>query len=109
MPLLCLAAPPRAAAAGRVSLRPAQDFTPRIVLSEEDFAVMTRGGALLDPGGQLLLADFEAIMRDQVRQFVLRQLTGALTAAAGGGGPPRGVPAEVVQLSTAKAILHQQV
>ena len=29
-----------------------QDFRPRISLSEEDFAVMTRQGALLDPSGE---------------------------------------------------------
>lgn len=80
-----------------------QDFTPRMHLSEEDFKVMTRGGALLDSEDQLCFENFEELMRDQIRQFVRRQLTNTLTVG------PQCVPVETVQLSTIKAILHEQV
>ena len=45
----------------------AQDFSPRIHLSEEDFLVMTRGGGLLDEEGMLRMGAFEEVMREQVR------------------------------------------
>ncbi len=80
-----------------------QDFTPRIHLSEEDFAVMTRNGTLLDSEGQLQLETFDEIMRDQIKQYVRRQITNTLTVG------PQCVATETVQLSTMKAILHEQV
>ena len=79
-----------------------QDFTPRIHISEEDFDVMTRGGTLLDSEGRLHLAQFEGVMRDQISQFVRRQITNTLTV----GSPTNAV--ESVQLSTLKVILHEQ-
>ncbi len=79
-----------------------QDFKPRINLSEEDFAIMTRGGALLDYDGLLGIEAFEVVMKDQVKRFVQRQLTNILAIG-------RCSDAEEVQLSTMKAILHEQV
>ncbi len=79
-----------------------QDFTPRINLSEEDFAIMTRNGALLDDDGLLNIEAFEVVMKDQVKRFVQRQLTNILAIG-------RCSDAEEVQLSTMKAILHEQV
>jgi hypothetical protein len=64
---------------------------------------MTRGGELLDQEGQLRLGNFEDLMRDQIKQFVRRQLSNTLTVG------PHFVAAETVQLSTMKAILHEQV
>ena len=43
-----------------------QDFTPRIHVSEEDFAIITRDGVLLDDDGQLRAPQFEEAMRLQV-------------------------------------------
>jgi hypothetical protein len=79
-----------------------QDFTPRINLSEEDFAIMTRGGQLLDEDGLLSIEAFEVVLKDQVKRFVQRQLTNILAIG-------RCSNAEEVQLSTMKAILHEQV
>ncbi len=79
-----------------------QDFTPRINLSEEDFAIMTRGGQLLDEDGFLSMEAFEVVLKDQVKRFVQRQLTNILAIG-------RCSNAEEVQLSTMKAILHEQV
>jgi hypothetical protein len=79
-----------------------QDFTPRINLSEEDFAIMTRGGQLLDEDGLLSIEAFEVVLKDQVKRFVQRQLTNILAIG-------RCSDAEEVQLSTMKAILHEQV
>ena len=86
-----------------ISLFSLQEFTPRIYLSEEDFAVMTLGGTLLDPEGQLRLDKFEELMRDQMRQYVLRQLTNTLNVGA------QCVAVEAIQLTTMKAVLHEQV
>jgi hypothetical protein len=79
-----------------------QDFTPRINLSEEDFAIMTRGGELLDDDGLLSIEAFEVVMKNQVKRFVQRQLTNILAIG-------RCSDAEEVQISTIKAILHEQV
>jgi hypothetical protein len=79
-----------------------QDFTPKINLSEEDFAIMTRGGALLDDDGLLSMEAFEVVMKDQVKRFVQRQLTNILAIG-------RCSDAEEVQISTMKSILHEQV
>ena len=80
-----------------------QDFTPRIHISEEDFNIMTRGGSLLDENGQLGLVQFEEVMREQIKQFVRRQITNTLIIG------PNSVDSEIVQLSTMKAILQEQV
>lgn len=64
---------------------------------------MTRNGALLDHEGQLRWEAFEDIMRDQIKQYVRRQLTNTLTVG------PQCIATETVQLSTIKAILHEQV
>jgi hypothetical protein len=84
------------------SMTARQDFTPRINLSEEDFAIMTRNGLLLDDDGLLNIEAFEVVMKDQVKRFVQRQLTNILAIG-------RCSDAEEVQLSTMKAILHEQV
>jgi hypothetical protein len=63
---------------------------------------MTRGGALLDDDGLLSIKAFEVVMKDQVKRFVQRQLTNILAIG-------RCSDAEEVQLSTMKAILHEQV
>ena len=80
-----------------------QDFTPRIHISEEDFNIMTRGGSLLDENGQLGLVQFEEVMREQIKQFVRRQITNTLIIG------PNSVDSEIVQLSKMKAILQEQV
>jgi hypothetical protein len=41
-------------------LRP-QDFSPRIHISDSDFAIITRNGALCDPGGGLGPTAFETV------------------------------------------------
>jgi hypothetical protein len=64
---------------------------------------MTRNEALLDHEGRLHLETFDEIMRDQIKQYVRRQLTNTLTVG------PHCVDSETVQLSTIKAILHEQV
>jgi hypothetical protein len=79
-----------------------QDFTPRINLSEEDFAIITRDGELLDDEGLLNMEAFEMVMKDQVKRFVQRQLTNILAIG-------RCSDAEEVQISTMKAILYEQV
>ncbi len=79
-----------------------QDFTPQIHLSDEDFAVMTHGGKLLDEKGFLHIDQFEDIMREQMKHFVQRQLTNTLAIR------PCTV-LEEVQLTTMKAILQGQV
>lgn len=63
---------------------------------------MNRDGALLDFDGQLTFGNFEELMRDQIKQFVQRQLVNTLTVG------PQYVAVEAVQLSTMKAILHEQ-
>ena len=63
---------------------------------------MTRNGALLDDDGQLRVDAFVEVMREQVRRYVRQQLTNTLVIG-------RCVGAEAVQLSTMKAILHEQV
>jgi hypothetical protein len=63
---------------------------------------MTRGGELLDDDGLLSIEAFELVMKDQVKRFVQRQLTNILAIG-------RCSDAEEVQLSTMKAILHEQV
>jgi hypothetical protein len=79
-----------------------QDFTPQIHLSDEDFAVMTQCGKLLDAEGLLRIDQFEDIMREQMKRFVQRQLTNTLAIR------PCTV-LEEVQLTTMKAILQGQV
>ena len=64
---------------------------------------MTRGGSLLDENGQLGLVQFEEVMREQIKQFVRRQITNTLIIG------PNSVDSEIVQLSTMKAILQEQV
>ena len=63
---------------------------------------MTRGGSLLDENGQLGLVQFEEVMREQIKQFVRRQITNTLIIG------PNSVDSEIVQLSTMKAILQEQ-
>ena len=63
---------------------------------------MTRGGELLDDDGLLSIEAFQVVMKDQVKRFVQRQLTNILAIG-------RCSDAEEVQLSTMKAILHEQV
>jgi hypothetical protein len=63
---------------------------------------MTRDGALLDDDGLLSVNAFEVAMKDQVKRFVQRQLTNLLAIG-------RCSDSEDVQLSTMKAILHEQV
>jgi hypothetical protein len=59
-----------------------QNFTPRIHISEEDFASITRYGKLLDGEGHLGFVEFEHVMRSQIKLFVQRQLSNTLTAGA---------------------------
>ncbi len=47
----------------------AQDFRPRIHLTESDFASITANGALCGPDGQLGAVEFENVMRKQVRNI----------------------------------------
>ncbi len=79
-----------------------QDFTPRIHLSDEDFAVITRCCTLHDSGGLLSIEQFEEVMRDQMNRFVQRQLTNTLAIQRFTGSGE-------VQLTTMKAILQEQV
>ena len=62
----------------------------------------TRCGTLLDTEGLLRINQFEEVMREQMKRFVQRQLTNILAIG-------RCSDAEEVQLSTMKAILHEQV
>ena len=64
---------------------------------------MTRGGSLLDENRQLGLVQFEEVMREQIKQFVRRQITNTLIIG------PNSVDSEIVQLSKMKAILQEQV
>ncbi len=59
-----------------------QDFTPRIHISDEDFAIITSSGDLLDEEGHLGFQEFEQVMRSQIKLFVQRQLSNTLTAGA---------------------------
>jgi hypothetical protein len=63
---------------------------------------MTCSGTLLDTEGLLCINQFEEVMRDQMKRFVQRQLTNALTIK-------RFTGSEEVQLTTMKAILQEQV
>jgi hypothetical protein len=59
-----------------------QNFTPRIHISEEDFAIITRNGELLDEEGHLGFLEFEHVMRSQIKLFVQRQLSNTLTTGS---------------------------
>mmetsp|Transcript_67340 Transcript_67340/g.179747 ORF Transcript_67340/g.179747 Transcript_67340/m.179747 type:complete len:641 (-) Transcript_67340:424-2346(-) len=60
------------------------DFTPRIHMSDSDFASITNDGALCDSRGQLGPAEFETVMRLQIRhltQSMLQLGTGERSAS----------------------------
>ena len=46
-----------------------QDFSPRIFVSDSDFIAMTRDGQLCNPAGRLGPAEFERMMREQIRLY----------------------------------------
>ena len=56
----------------------AQDFTPPIHVSASDFASITQNGALCDANGDLGPAEFEALLRQQVRLYTQRQVVETL-------------------------------
>jgi hypothetical protein len=58
---------------------PPQDYTPRIHMTELDFASITSNGLLCDERGMLGPAEFEAAMRKELRRFAQRQLADALS------------------------------
>ena len=47
-----------------------QDVEPPIFVSDSDFLAFTRGGTLCGPDGQLGPAEFETVMREQIRLYV---------------------------------------
>ena len=55
-----------------------QDFKPPIYCSASDFASISQNGALCDANGDLGPAEFETIMRQQVRLYTQRQVVETL-------------------------------
>uniref|UniRef100_A0A7S0MVB5 EF-hand domain-containing protein n=2 Tax=Cryptomonas curvata TaxID=233186 RepID=A0A7S0MVB5_9CRYP len=51
------------------------DFTPRIHISDSDFASITQDGELCDARGQLGLDEFERVMRRQIRHLAQSKLS----------------------------------
>ena len=81
-----------------------QDFVPRIHVTPSDFASITDNGALCDGRGQLGPAEFEAVMRRQIRHLAQARL--ALDADAGGARTPD--EAEFMQFGTLKLMFMEQ-
>ena len=64
-----LRSPPTDAPAQR-----AQNFWPRIHVAPSDYMALTRGGELCNAEGHLGPDEFEAAMREQIRQYIQGQL-----------------------------------
>ena len=79
-----------------------QNFTPRIHLSEADFANMTMNGALCNHDGELDLKAFELMIREQIKLFTLRQLKDKAFHTPSGD-------VEFTLLQTTKQIIVQQM
>jgi len=62
-----------------------KDFNPPIHISDEDFAIITNNGSLLNERGQLGFPEFETAMKFQIKLYVQRQLSNTLVAGAGSG------------------------
>ena len=52
----------------------AQNFWPRIHVAPSDYMALTRGGELCNAEGHLGPDEFEAAMREQIRQYIQGQL-----------------------------------
>ena len=79
-----------------------QDFEPRIHLSDSDFAVITQNGALCDATGRLGPAEFETVMRQQIRSYHQRQLCNTLWVS-------NADRSQTVMLGTLKALFLEQL
>ncbi len=94
-----------------------QDFTPRIHVSDSDFMAITRNGALCRPNGGLGPAEFEVVMRDQLRLYAhtclstashLFSAAAAAAAAVGRSSGGGGTGIEMGLVCAAKLLLADQ-
>ena len=77
-----------------------QNFIPRIHVTESDFMILTRNGALCDANGTLGFKEFEVCMREQIRFFAQRKLSETLVHDSF-------TAPELAQIGAIKIILHE--